>query len=101
MLVCTDPEPDADRTDDCDGWTADATADGRRVLGSAIEDPSDAVTVRVRDGRVELHKGSECAARVVGFDVLECTDRDDAIDVVSRHPMARIGRIEIRAFVDL
>ena len=35
---------------------------------------------------------------VVGFDIIECDNLDDAIDFASRHPMARAGRSEIRPF---
>jgi hypothetical protein len=33
----------------------------------------------------------------VGFDLLECADLAEAIEVARTHPMARVGRIEIRA----
>jgi hypothetical protein len=103
MFVCTDSEPDEDRTDDINGWVAAADGSGRRVLGSAIADPSDAVTVRVRGDDLLVAPGpfADTKETIVGFDILECADLDDAIDIVRIHPMARRGRIEIRAFVDL
>jgi hypothetical protein len=33
-----------------------------------------------------------------GFDLLECADLDTAIEIASKHPMARFGKIEIRPF---
>ena len=36
-----------------------------------------------------------------GYDLLECDDLDQAIDYVSRHPMAHHGRIEIRPVAPL
>ena len=33
---------------------------------------------------------------IAGYDIIDCADLDEAIDYVSRHPMARSGRIEIR-----
>ena len=37
---------------------------------------------------------------IVGFDILECADLDEAIDVARSHPMAYIGRVELRAYFD-
>ena len=37
---------------------------------------------------------------IVGFDVLECADLDEAITVASEHPMAAGGRLELRPFVE-
>jgi hypothetical protein len=34
----------------------------------------------------------------VGFDILECADLDEAIEVARKHPMAWVGRVELRAF---
>jgi hypothetical protein len=38
---------------------------------------------------------------IVGFDILDCTDLDEAIAVARAHPMAWSGRVELRPFVDL
>jgi hypothetical protein len=35
---------------------------------------------------------------IAGFDILECVNLDQAIDIAAKHPMARFGRIEIRPF---
>ena len=35
---------------------------------------------------------------IVGFDILECETMEEAIEIASRHPMARAGRLELRAF---
>ena len=58
----------------------------------------DATTVRVRNGEVLVIDGpyTESKEWIVGYDLLECEDLDQAIDYVSRHPMAHHGRIEIR-----
>ena len=34
---------------------------------------------------------------IVGFDIIECADLDEAIEVARAHPMAYGGRIELRA----
>jgi hypothetical protein len=41
---------------------------------------------------------AETKEQIAGFDVLECADLDEAIEVASRHPMARFGVLEVRPF---
>jgi hypothetical protein len=41
---------------------------------------------------------AETKEQIAGFDVLECADLDEAIEVASRHPVARIGTVEVRPF---
>jgi hypothetical protein len=52
--------------------------------------PSAATTVRVRGGEVLLSDGpfAETKEVIVGFDILECADLDEAIEVARGHPMA-------------
>ena len=35
---------------------------------------------------------------IAGFDILECDDLDEAIEIAAKHPMARAGRLELRPF---
>jgi hypothetical protein len=35
---------------------------------------------------------------IAGFDILDCADLDEAIELASRHPMAATGRLELRPF---
>jgi hypothetical protein len=105
MFVCTDTEPDTDTTNvpDIDDWVDENNAAGRRLQGSALASVSSATTVRVRGGQVLLSDGpfAETKEVIVGFDLLECSDLDEAIDVARTHPMAHHGRIEIRPLADL
>ena len=41
---------------------------------------------------------TESKEAIVGFDILECDSPGEAIEIAAKHPMARAGRIEIRAF---
>jgi hypothetical protein len=41
---------------------------------------------------------AETKERIAGFDLLECADLNMAIEIASKHPMARFGKIEIRPF---
>jgi hypothetical protein len=105
MFVCTDAEPETDesRVPDIHVWVAENDAAGRRISGSVLAEPTAATTVRVRSGEVLLTDGpfAETKEVIVGFDILECADLDEAIAVVAAHPMAHAGRVELRPFRDL
>ena len=105
MFVCTDTEPETDESifPDIDTWVAENDASGRRVEGSVLGAASAATTVRVRGGELLISDGpfAETKEVIVGFDVLECADLDEAIEVARAHPMAWSGRLELRPFVDL
>jgi hypothetical protein len=102
MFVCSDPEPDTDPAPepDIEAWVADNDGAGRRLQGSRLADKASATTVRVRNGKLLVSDGpfTETKEVIVGFDLLECADLDEAIEVARTHPMARAGRLEIRPF---
>ena len=105
MFVCSDTEPDTDKTDepDINVWVAENDTAGRRLQGSVLAPAASATTVRVRNGELLITDGpfAETKEVIVGFDLLECADLDEAIAVARAHPMARGGRLEIRPFADL
>ena len=105
MFVCTDTEPETDesRIPDIEAWVADNDAAGRRVEGSVLGPAAAATTVRVRGGVLLVSDGpfAETKEIIVGFDILDCADLDEAIEVARAHPMAWSGRLELRPFVDL
>lgn len=104
MFVCTDTEPDTDPAPepDIDAWVAENDAAGRRLQGMVLAPTSAATTVRVRDGQLLVCDGpfAETKEVIVGFDLLECADLDEAVEVARAHPMARRGRLEIRPLAD-
>lgn len=63
---------------------------------------SEAATVRVRDGEVQVGAGPFDGAltEVSGFNILDCADLDEALEIASRHPVAAFGTLELRAFAD-
>jgi hypothetical protein len=78
----------------CDDWTAEMGE--RRVLHASLglRPDADATTVRLRADEVQLAAGP--ADQIAGLYVVDCSDLDEAIEVASRHPWARSGRIEVR-----
>jgi hypothetical protein len=66
--------------------------------GERLRFSSDATTVRVRDGEVLATDGpfAETKEQLGGYYVVDCKDLDEAIEVASKIPGARIGSIEVR-----
>jgi hypothetical protein len=104
MFVCSDPERDTDTSPrpDIDEWVTTNDDAGRRLQGAALAPASAATTVRVRNGELLVTDGpfAETKELIVGFDLLDCADLDEAIEVARTHPMARGGRIELRPLAD-
>jgi hypothetical protein len=78
------------------GKTIDAS--GHRLGGEALEPVHTATTVRVRNGKVTTTDGpfAETKEQLAGFYSIEAKDLNEAIQVASRIPPARLGSIEIR-----
>ena len=103
MLVCTDPAVDPqelDRVEPVDPWVAETDSRGVRLFGSELEPLAAPGRCAVRDPGAIVTDGpfAETKEQVAGFDVLECGDLDEAIEVAARHPMARLGIVEVRPF---
>ncbi|AGL14246.1 YciI family protein [Actinoplanes sp. N902-109] len=102
MFVCTDTEPETDESQlpDIEQWVEQNDAAGRRLTGDQLVPPASATTVRVRGGELLLTDGpfAETKEVIVGFDLLECADLDEAIEVARAHPMAYAGRLELRPY---
>jgi hypothetical protein len=79
-------------------WVERMTRDGVDLHGSYLRPVRDATTVRVRGEEVLVTDGpfAETKEQIGGYDLIECADLDEAIAVASRHPVARMGTIEVR-----
>ncbi|HEX4442882.1 MAG TPA: YciI family protein [Galbitalea sp.] len=101
MFVCTDADTDTDKAaePDIEEWLAEGDRRGIRKQGDRLVVPKEARTIRVRNGETLVTDGpfAETKEWIAGYDLLECKDLDEAVEYASRHPMARAGRIEIRA----
>jgi hypothetical protein len=99
ILVCVDESIEVSEEESLPtAWVQEMDARGVRQLGSRLRPVSDATTVRVRGGEVLLSDGpfAETKEQIGGFDLLECRDLDEAIEVASKHPGAKFGTIEVR-----
>src|SRR5689334_7607494 len=101
MFVVSDRTPDQPSDDsDIDLWVDPLDASGKRVIGEVLAPPAESTVVRVRGGKVLTTRGpfAETSEVILGFDILDVEDLDEAVEIASRHPMARNGQIELRAF---
>ena len=106
MFVCTDTEPvEASTTPvpDVEEWVSTMDGRGVRITGDPLTHEREARTVRVRGGRTAVTDGPfiETKEVLAGFDLLECRDMAEAIEVAAAHPMAYTGVIELRALREL
>jgi hypothetical protein len=102
MIVCWDPSikaPETDEDADTYDWVTEMDGRGVRLDGRPLS-PDEATTVRVRNGEVLVSDGpfAETKELMVGYDLLECADLDEAIEVASKHPLAKHGAMELRPF---
>jgi hypothetical protein len=81
-------------------WVDEMDGRGVRLQGNALQPVTDATTVRVRSDDVLISDGpfAETKEQVAGFDIVDCADLEEALEVASKHPVARFGSIEVRPF---
>lgn len=78
----------------------DSLLRGGHILGGeALDSARNAVTLRVKDGAVQVTDGpyAETKELLAGFTLLEARDLDHAIALMSKHPGVKAGPFEIRA----
>ena len=81
-------------------WVSEMEASGVKLHGGLLRPAREAVTLRIRDGEGLMTDGpfAETKEQIAGFDMLECESLDAAMEVAARHPTARAGTLELRAF---
>jgi hypothetical protein len=106
MFICADglpaPEDLAVLQREIPGWAREMDGRGVRLLGRELDLPETAATVRVRDGETLVTDGpfAETKEFMAGFNLLECADLDEAIEVAAKCPVSWIQSLEIRPFRD-
>ena len=71
---------------------------GQFISGEALQPTASATTVRVRNGKISTTDGPfiETKEQLGGYYLIEARDLNEAIQVASKIPSARIGAIEVR-----
>jgi len=103
-LVYGEEEEIAAMTDDeCMAYDQALRKDGRCLASEALQPIHSAATVRVRNGKVSVRDGpfTETKEILVGFYLIDATDLNDAIQIASQIPPARVGSIEVRPVREL
>lgn len=106
LFICGDDSVELSAADSAavdraaQSWDAEMARRGVLVAANRLRPVSEATTLRVRDGDVLITDGpfAETKEQIAGFVVIECADLDEAIEVVSTHPLAALGAVEVRPF---
>lgn len=108
-LICAETvmeqmtEADAEKHfDEYAQFTREIRASGHFAGVNRLLPPAAAVTLRVRHGKVVTTDGpyAETKEQLGGYYVIEARDLDEAIQVASRIPGARIGCVELRPIAE-
>jgi len=81
-------------------WLEETSGRGVRMHGGELLPVATATTVRIRNNEVLIADGpfAETKEQVAGYDVIDCADLNEALEIAAKHPTARLGTIEVRPF---
>ena len=84
-------------------YTHDIKKSGHMLAGDPLQPTSTATTVRVREGKVQTTDGpfAETREQLGGYYLIEAKNLDEAIELASRIPSAKIGSIEVRPIMKI
>ncbi|GAB3908013.1 YciI family protein [Kibdelosporangium lantanae] len=97
IWVCVDQALVGTAESDATDWVA--AAGERRLEGSRLADVDGATTLRPRQGGgtfVSDGPFAETKEQIAGYDILECRNMAEAVEVAAMHPVAKFGAIEVR-----
>ena len=83
-------------------FTEDIKKSGHYIGGEALQPVQTATTVRVRKGKTSTTDGpfAETKEQLGGYYLIKARDLNDAIQVASKIPSARLGSVEIRPIME-
>jgi hypothetical protein len=75
---------------------------GNFVAAEALQPPATAVTIRFTNGEMSVTDGpfAETHEHLGGFILVEARDKDEAIGIASKIPVARFGGAEVRPIIE-
>jgi hypothetical protein len=75
---------------------------GQLILAQPLDEPQTAITIRMRNGKMSSTDGpfAETKEHLGGFFLIEARDLNEAIDLAKASPMAEMGAIEVRPFLE-
>jgi hypothetical protein len=106
-LVYIDPSVVFDGSPQSNGVLEEAGAHSKQLMqrgvtAEALTLPSDAVTIRIRNGKMRKTDGPfmETKEVLAGFVLIEADDIAAAVEMAATNPMAKLGAVEVRPLVD-
>jgi hypothetical protein len=89
--------------DECMAYDEELRGLGKCIASEALQPVQTATTVRVREGKVSITDGpfAETKEQLAGFYLVDAADLNEAIQIASKIPPARLGSIEIRPIREL
>ena len=76
---------------------------GHHIAAEALQPVHTATTIRVRNGKLGVTDGpfAETKEQLAGFYLIDAADLNEAIQLASKIPPARVGSIEVRPVREL
>ena len=89
-----DDVPDSE----CKACGEELRKNGHHIAAEALQSVHTATTVRVRNGKVSITDGpfAETKEQLAGFYLIDAKDLNEAIQLASKIPPARVGSVEVR-----
>jgi hypothetical protein len=89
--------------DECFAYDDALRKNGHFVGGEALQSARNAATLQLKNGKVSVTDGpyAETKEQLGGILILEATDLNHAIRLISKHPGLKIGPFEIRPGEDI
>ena len=83
---------------ECKAYGEGLRSNGRWLAAEALQSVQTATTVRVRNSKVSVTDGpfAETKEQLAGFYLVDAKDLNEAIQLASKIPPARVGSIEVR-----
>jgi hypothetical protein len=84
--------------EECVAFDTSIRQSGHCLASEALESVETATTVRVRNSKTSVTDGpfAETKEQLAGFYMIAARDLDEAIQIASKIPPARVGSIEVR-----
>ena len=85
------------------GYDKELERSGHLIAAQALQSVQTATCIRIRDDQVDILDGpfAETKEQLLGFVMVETRDKDEAIEIAKKIPLAHLGTIEVRPIMKL
>jgi hypothetical protein len=79
-------------------WCDERDGRGVRLTGHVLGPLAESRTIRIRGGETMVEDGpvADEELHIAGFDILDCADVEEAVEVAAKNPGASFGTLELR-----